>query len=113
WRPGHIALLIFQAVWLNVIVPGHTRGSVALPGSAPYACADSPIAHRCCHAPAPKDDPPSPGNRGKCAICFFAARLSTPPAIDATLAALGLSPVAPLPAPAVPHCAAPRCLHFS
>jgi prepilin-type processing-associated H-X9-DG protein len=34
-RRAGIILLLFEAVWLNVILPGHTRGAVAFSGGEP------------------------------------------------------------------------------
>jgi hypothetical protein len=74
--PG-ILLILFQAVWFNVILPGHQRGVVQLPGASgtPSCC--------CCTdggGPGATGTPLTPGDRAKnCAICFFAAHLSLPP----------------------------------
>jgi hypothetical protein len=76
-RLAKSALLVYQAIWLCVIVPGHTRGSVILPGSA------SSVQVSCC-GPTAKSDPrkTDPGKRrDNCAICNFAARLSPAVAI--------------------------------
>jgi len=95
-RAFRIALLVFQAVWLNIIVPGHTRGVVALPGTA------SPSPACCCcggergdashHAPV--GDP-----AGHCAICYFAACLFLPPPIDFAPSPRGLAEILDPPAP--------------
>jgi hypothetical protein len=87
WRTLRVAILVFQALWLNVIVPGHRRGAVALPGEACAACeAPAPVT-KCCEmehgrrqdAPVPRGDPAR-----HCAICFFAARVTPPDVIDLT-----------------------------
>lgn len=88
-RVLRLGLLVFQAVWFNIIVPGHQRGAVALPGETCSACqanadaccpdmAEPPPAHPKAPA-APEGDPAS-----HCAICHFAAALSTPPAIESS-----------------------------
>ena len=94
-----IALLLFQTLWLNVIVPGHTRGMVALPGSECDSCAQP--ARPCCaqeHTdashPKPVRDPAS-----RCSICYFAARVSLPPVIDFIPPRLGMVEVLDPPAP--------------
>jgi hypothetical protein len=77
-RSVRIALLAYQALWLCVIVPGHTRGIVVLPGTSRDAA--------CCHAPG-KSTPcnsDAPKRQQNCAICAFAARLSPAIAIDLT-----------------------------
>ena len=99
FRPGILALLVFQALWLNVIVPGHTRGVVTLPGFEPaYAETSS---HGCCAGssePDQSDDPqPGDGRAANCAICFFAARLTLPATIDLTPTPLELLETRELP----------------
>src|SRR4051794_7235672 len=88
-RAGIFALLIFQSLWLNVIVPGHTRGVITLPGWSSRAD------HSCCstHGERSRSDEKSPqpdGRAAHCAICFFAARLTLPQTIDLTPAPLEL-----------------------
>ena len=88
WRTLRITILVFQALWLNVIVPGHRRGQVALPGETCAACEKPVSVAECCDmergskhqdAPAPKGDPAQ-----HCAICFFTARVTPPDVIDLT-----------------------------
>src|SRR5580700_6728923 len=81
-----VALAIFEAIWLNVIVPGHRRGIVQMPGASsaaicPCCCCEQPSAPS--HPNGSKQDAPS-GPAGTCAICNFAAHLSVPPVIDFT-----------------------------
>ena len=93
-RPFHLALLAFQVLWLNVIVPGHTRGIVKLPGSPADAPQSCPM---CDAAKAATPTKGTDGTKGKgdpvdgCAICFFAAHLATPPVIDLAPPPLGLA----------------------
>jgi hypothetical protein len=98
-RTLRIAILIFQALWLGVLVPGHRRGVVALPGEQNFAafsserscCAVDGSEHR--HLP---QVPCSRDPAKHCAICHLAMRLSTPPAIDIVLPPCGLAEVRPL-----------------
>jgi hypothetical protein len=75
--------LLYQAFFLNVFVPGHTRGIVQLPGSH--------MVMPCCCGMGAGDSKKSPTDKDKqnraenCAICAFAARLTIPPTIDLTL----------------------------
>ncbi|HSV12932.1 MAG TPA: hypothetical protein VLI90_01635 [Tepidisphaeraceae bacterium] len=93
FRPGHLALLIFQAIWLNVILPGHTRGVVTTPGTECSACESSSAPQRtttCCGSSSDSKRQQTPNRRAQhCAICAFAARLTLPPVIDLTPAPLG------------------------
>jgi hypothetical protein len=104
-RALRIAILLFQAVWLNIIVPGHTRGIVAFPsgsGAQPAcpACAP-PSACLCCGGRAPAKPPkdPTPADRANCAICQFMAHLSLPPLYDYRPAALQLLELLPISQP--------------
>jgi hypothetical protein len=80
-RGAILALLIFEAVWLNVIIPGHTRGCVTMPCccSEASSAASCPL---CAAAENATKHSPTPADRGNCALCFFAAHLSIPPALD-------------------------------
>lgn len=97
-RALRLVLVVFEALWLNVIVPGHQRGAVALPGE-PCATCEQQVAtgEPCCdnqpvgkHPDKPRKDPAQ-----HCAICYFAARLSTPVVIDLTPPPLRLLEVRP------------------
>lgn len=104
-RSFRIALLVVQALWLNVIVPGHRRGVIALPGEH---CQDGgcQIAQLdgCCDMPGPSgksnqsNDKRDPAQH--CLICYFAARVTAPPVVDFTLPPLQLLEQLPPPLPA-------------
>ena len=85
-RAFRIALLLVQAVWLNVVVPGHRRGIIALPGESCEACAVAATSRPCCRSHSngqqPAAPPKDPANH--CLICYFAARLTPPPVIHFT-----------------------------
>jgi hypothetical protein len=115
-RAFRVAMLVFQAVWLNAILPGHTRGIVTLPGAADDCASCASVAPRaaggCCateggdgRAPREKDPVP-PGRAGRCAICHFAARLTIPPVVD--LRPPALEPAAVRPAQLSLRCVALR-----
>jgi hypothetical protein len=97
--------ILFQCVWLNAILPGHTRGVVTLPGTQK---ADARESHACCAGASESDSPdertppqaPTPKQRGGCAVCFFAAHMATPPPALASPVALGLLETLPAHAPA-------------
>ena len=102
-RALHILVLAWQALWLLVLVPGHTRGQILVPGSA----APAAVAHGgptlsaiegCCATP-DAGQPERPG--GRCAVCQFIASMSTPPTVvlpAAELTLLDLLPPADAPA---------------
>jgi hypothetical protein len=109
-RAGSIALLVFQAIWLNAILPGHERGVVTLGGADPAASCHAPRksapAHACCPSSSAADgeEQPAPGEGGRaarCAVCHFAARLTPPPPVDLVPAPAGLAER--LPAERVRH----------
>jgi len=87
-----IALLAFQFLFLNVVIPGHRRGVIPLSGAASV----SGMADLGCSLCGQPSAPPAPGKASKsgspqsCAICTIAAHLMLPPAFQVLLAALGL-----------------------
>lgn len=87
FRCVSFAVLLFQALWLNVIIPGHQRGIVQLQTTAAAPCPAF-----CCDNAAAKDgNPAAPEQRAKnCAICFFAAHVSLPPVFTFDHPPLGL-----------------------
>ncbi|HET6247146.1 MAG TPA: hypothetical protein VFE47_05545 [Tepidisphaeraceae bacterium] len=83
-RRFRVAFLAFQFLWLNIVVPGHRRGIVSLPGSECCECqtgAPAPAHDRCAKCPKVPDRTPTDPAR-HCAICFFSARLSPAVAVD-------------------------------
>lgn len=102
-RAFRVALLVFEALWLNVIVPGHQRGIVRLPGESCPACEADTRVRECCHTQTTKESVPAKHNPAgdpaqHCAICYFAARLCTPPVIDLSPPPLRLAEQLPFPA---------------
>src|SRR4051812_19620578 len=101
-RAGTILLVIFETFFLNVVVPAHTRGVVTVPGTAPAPACISYRSTGCCPSHQSAADggrgekTPSPEQQSRCAICFFAASLSTPPAFADVLDSHGLCDVAPV-----------------
>jgi len=81
-----ILILLFEALWLNAIVPGHQRGMVPLPGESceTMGMAGPSSARACCeHRSDGRSTPIQHGDPAQhCAICYFAARLTVPPPID-------------------------------
>lgn len=113
-RAFRITFLLFEALWLNVIVPGHQRGIVSLPGTACPNCAPSEPVEPCCadEKPAPKECP-IPGDPAKqCAICHFAAMLTIPPPIDLSAPSLGLLEFLPVPAAGISRHASFRVTRY-
>ena len=90
-RAFTIALLLFEALFLNVVIPGHTRGMIQLPGSAPLPA--------CCAAKHSdsKQTPAENDRTSHCALCAFAARITIPPTIDFAPPPTGLLAVLPPP----------------
>jgi hypothetical protein len=90
--PIRLALLVFEAVWLGVIVPGHQRGAVLTPGATSCCC---------CHCSALPSTPghPTQQQKDQCAICSFFAHLILPPVVDFHLDRLCLAQRLPIHAP--------------
>jgi hypothetical protein len=90
-RPFRVALLLFVVAWFGVIVPGHRRGQIALPGWT-KTCCSIPAAH--CDGSRP-DSPPQPA---ACAVCHFLAMLDLPTPVQLDVPSLTfLRPSAYLP----------------
>ena len=89
-RFGVILLLLFEVVWLNAFLPGHTRGVIALADAGESSCHT-----KCCEKPQKPDQKSE--RAGRCAVCFFAARLTVPATLDMTLPPLALVDEAPVP----------------
>jgi hypothetical protein len=89
-RLGILLFTLFQAFWLNVLLPGHTRGQIVMPGTPAAQAAET--GHSCCEAdtapaaaPGHKSDgAPTKSRAANCAICAFAAHMTIPPALDLT-----------------------------
>jgi hypothetical protein len=79
--------LAYQTFFLNVVVPGHTRGAITLTGQASM----QRLKGCCCDSkPGDSKDAPTPKDRQNCAICNLAAHYTLPPVVDFRLSELGL-----------------------
>lgn len=97
------SLILFQFLWLNVIIPGHTRGAITIPDSS-SAGGETAAADTCCAVPASpadgEDGRPTPDERRRCAVCYLAAGYTIPPVFTIDLAPVGLIACIPLRAAA-------------
>jgi len=78
-----VFLLIFQGIFLNIVVPGHTRGVITVSGGSSVASLidlGCPFCSQSCKIDTKKA--PNDKDRSECAICQIAARLTLPLAID-------------------------------
>jgi len=83
-----VSFLLFQAVWMLVILPGHTRGAL----SAPIAASFGPQlreARSCCGTSIRDDDAssrdkksPTQDQKNRCPLCVYARGLSPAPVYD-------------------------------
>jgi DUF2946 family protein len=101
-----IFLLVFEAIFLNIIVPGHTRGVITLSGKT-SATSVADLGCPFCSQRA-KIDPkhaPNEKEQSECAICNLAVRLTLPPVIDFVppplCLAMAVEAPAPIPAPSL------------
>jgi hypothetical protein len=85
--------LAYQTFFLNVVVPGHTRGAITLTGQASM----QRLKGCCCDSkPGDSKDAPTPKDRQNCAICNLAAHYTLPPVVDFRLSELGLLTLLPI-----------------
>ena len=89
-RVVRVLLVGFQALFLNVIAPGHTRGIITLGGKSSLTC---------CQTRSEPSKAPTPKDKASCAICYVVARFAPPPVVDFRLTELGLRDVMPLAPP--------------
>lgn len=82
-----LVVLVWFSGWLLMVMPGHKRGIVKLPGAEIEQRAASRDASCCepkpsCCDTAAEDETPSPIDPAKhCAICFLKSHLTDPPAL--------------------------------
>lgn len=95
-RPFVAALLLYQALFLNVLVPGHTRGQITT--SSDSSCSS------CCASETSdskrNDGKPTERDKINCAVCYFVARMTPVAFVSLTLPELGLLRLLPTPPPA-------------
>ena len=84
-------LLVLEALFFNVVIPGHARGMIELPGAdrCPACC----VAR---HSPQ-KNSPTDSQRTQNCAVCAFAAQLIVPPAADFAPPLTGTNEILPPP----------------
>jgi hypothetical protein len=93
FRPLHIFLLFFEFVFLNVVIPAHTRGSITID------CPECRTVAVCPYCKSAPHSQPTPEQQQHCAICNFAMHLMLPPVIDYRPAALRLAELLPVAQP--------------
>lgn len=78
-----LIVLIWFSGWLLLVMPGHKRGIVTLPGAEVDQVADVSCCEpkpSCCDAQADDCETPKPIDPAKhCAICFLKSHLTDPP----------------------------------
>ena len=80
-RLSRILAIGWLLFWLGVVVPGHQRGIIPLPGATPAALGDGASSHEAPCCALRHGQKPCPLQRS-CAICDdFVATLSTPPPV--------------------------------
>src|SRR5262245_48829752 len=89
-------LLIFPAFFLNIVVPGHTRGLITLAGGGASPDSQRQITDSCCASHSHgSHSAPSQKDRANCAICHLAARYTPPPVVDFRLDQIDLVELLP------------------
>jgi hypothetical protein len=102
----------FQALFLNVIVPGHTRGIITLSGKTTAASAADLGCPFCAPARTDPKKAPTKKDRDECAICNLAIRITPWVPIDFGLGFLGLLKLLPVPTPQTAQFVAVIPVHY-
>jgi hypothetical protein len=108
-----VFLLVFEAAFLNVVVPGHTRGVITLSGKS-SAAGMADLGCPFCSRRSGNDPKKAPDQKdqSECAICHIAAMLTLPPVVDLVPPPLCLAFVIEAPAPmSAPHARIPLICH--
>ena len=116
WARKSVAvfLLAFETIFLNVIVPGHTRGAVTLTGKSEIASLGDLGCPLCARSDdSSKQKKPSEQDRSQCAICQLALQMFTAPPVDFRLGEIGLLELIPPPAADVAPMVAALPIPFS
>jgi hypothetical protein len=72
-----LILAIYVFAWLNIIVPGHTRGAITVAGSEKTG--KTQLASCCSTSTSKsKDGNPTPDQKQRCGVCFVAAIYTIP-----------------------------------
>jgi hypothetical protein len=110
-RAFKVSLLVLQAFWMLVVLPGHVRGMIALGGPG-GSVADAPAAAgaddgpSCCaagHGAFKPGDTPGSDRKDRCAVCYQAHGYAVPPVYDVDLVPTGLCELRRLIEPSKRH----------
>jgi hypothetical protein len=82
-------LLAYQCLFLNVVLPGHTRGAITLSGKSSVCSLGDLGCPFCGHSNDPKKSP-TRQDQSDCAICHLALRITFELPVDLRLTDLGL-----------------------
>jgi hypothetical protein len=94
-HPAISALIVYQFIFFNIVLPLHTRGMITVDGkhTANAVCC-------CCCGGRTRQAPnsePSQRDRQNCAICYFAAHVMPTPFPNLKLPEMGLLRILPPP----------------
>ncbi len=107
----HKFAVIWLALWFGVIVPGHKRGLVLLPGGTPPPVTQNqntepcPLAQMmaasgtCCPSSSPRTPSSPSAPVSHCAVCYLTGVLDVPPPPDFAPRPLELLQILPRPKP--------------
>lgn len=92
-RSFNITLLVLQAFWMLVVLPGHVRGMIVMGGDSSPGGAAAKHVPSCCageEKPYKPGDTPSPERQQRCAVCYQAHGYTLPTYFDFHLGLGGL-----------------------
>ena len=76
-RFARAILALYVLVWFTVVVPGHTRGILTMPGE-PQAQSGAAACCASTSTDSNKNKKPTPDQQRRCAVCFVAANYTVP-----------------------------------
>ena len=100
-RGTALLLILFQALLLNVVIPGHTRGIITLSGRSAINDLRDVGWGGCCQKHSGSENQPTQKDRAQCAICHLAARITPAPVVDLRLTELGRGDLFPVSQPRI------------
>jgi hypothetical protein len=77
-RIARAIFALYVVAWFNVVVPGHTRGLLTMPGGSDRAQTSGKSCCAGCPTDSNQPQKPTPDQKRRCAVCYVAANYTVP-----------------------------------